>query len=176
MEKLDPKAVWLFFFGKTPGVIFIYAAIFIGYGLQLISNMSTITLSSANFITFGFLFLILFILVFFLGYFWAVLSYRNYFYGLLDDGFRKEHGVIYKKYVTIPYNRIQNVDIHRGILDRLLGLSRIKIQTAGGISTGSYGASAEGYLPGIDKNKAEEIRNELIRRAQNNSNQNIGAI
>ena len=58
-----------------------------------------------------------------LCFIWAKLTYRFYRYESTDLGFRKESGVIYKKYVTIPYDRIQNVDIYRGILARILGLS-----------------------------------------------------
>ena len=98
-------------------------------------------------------------------YYWADLTQKNYFYELADEDFKKEHGVINKKYVTIPYERIQNVDIHRNLLDRQLGLSQLKIQTAGAINPGSYGASAEGYLPGLDPQEAEWLREELIRRS-----------
>lgn len=171
MQKLDPKAVWLFFFGFLTPQIFLYVFV-----IMFIAVPVFIDTGFSNIGIFAFILLIVIVVGLLLGYVWSVFSYKYYLYGLLDDGFRKEHGVIYKKYVTIPYNRIQNVDIHRGILDRLLGLSKIKIQTAGGISVGSYGASAEGYLPGIDKNIAEEIRNELIKRARMDSNQNIGAI
>ena len=103
-------------------------------------------------------------------FFWAKLSYRFYKYELTDDGFRKELGVIYKKYVTIPYDRIQNVDIYRGILARILGLSDLHIQTAGASAQVSrYGwlaGGAEGRLPGLSKEDAEKLRDELIRRAK----------
>jgi len=51
------------------------------------------------------------------------LLYKYYFYELTENSFRKEHGIIYKKYVSIPYTRIQNIDIYRGVLARILGLS-----------------------------------------------------
>ena len=75
--------------------------------------------------------------------------------------------IIWKKYVSIPYDRIQNVDIYRGIWARIFGLSDIQIQTAGGITAGSYGAFSEGRLIGVSKEEAERLRDELIRRARN---------
>src|SRR3989338_1088040 len=102
---------------------------------------------------------VLFLLVF--AYIWAKLSYQNYKYELTDNGFKKELGVIRKKYVTIPYDRIQNVDIDRGIIARILGLSDIKIQTAG--MSGMMGA--EGRLPGLSVQDAEIVRDDLIKRA-----------
>ena len=113
----------------------------------------------------------IFILYFIFCYIWAKLTYRFWGYQLTKDAFKKEHGVIWKKYVSIPYERIQNIDIHRGILARILGLSDLKIQTAG-YSAVSYGRGrmagigAEGYLLGLDKQVAEQLREELIRKAK----------
>ncbi len=102
---------------------------------------------------------------------WAKLTVHFYRYELTDAGFRKELGVIYKKYVTVPYDRIQNVDINRGILDRLLGLSSLMIQTAGA-SSGVAGAT-EGVLPGLSREVAEQLRDELIARARQSKNQGL---
>lgn len=115
-------------------------------------------------------FVIIAILLIILLFVWAKLSYRFYKYELTDDGFRKELGVIYKKYVTIPYDRIQNVDIYRGILARLLGLSDLNIQTAGSSAQVSKG---EGILPGLLHEDAEKLRDELIRRAKQSKNQGL---
>lgn len=104
-----------------------------------------------------------------LCFLWARLYYHFYRYELTDAGFRKELGVIYKKYVTIPYDRIQNVDIYRGIIARLLGLSDLNIQTAG--ASGAIGS--EGRLPGLSREDAEHLRDELIQRARQNRNQGL---
>ncbi|MEK7117403.1 MAG: PH domain-containing protein, partial [Patescibacteria group bacterium] len=112
----------------------------------------------------------LLILIVAVSYIWARLTYNYYRYELTETGFRKEKGVIYKKYVTIPYDRIQNVDIYRGILARILGLSDLNIQTAGASAVvGQYGAfdvGAEGRLPALSKEVAEQLRDEVIARAQ----------
>lgn len=108
---------------------------------------------------------------------WAKLAYRFYRYELTENGFRKESGVIYKRYVTIPYDRIQNVDIYRGILARVLGLSDLQIQTAGASAVmGRYGAAgiaAEGRLPGLLREVAEQLRDELIARARQSKPQGL---
>lgn len=114
-------------------------------------------------------YLIFILIVPFLAYLWAKLSYNRYKYELREDGFRKEHGVIWKKYVTIPYERIQNVDIYRGLIARILGLSDLQIQTAGMSaprSAGILGGEAEGRLLGLSPQEAEKLRDELIKRAR----------
>ena len=167
MKKLDPKAVWLFFinFVFTGGVpliiLFTWLSIFVG-------DLSTEnTLSVFNKFSYALWVIVPLYLVFY--FIWAKLTYRFYKYELTQDGFRKELGVIYKKYVTIPYDRIQNVDINRGILARILGLSDLNIQTAGA----STAYLSEGRLPGLSMQDEEELRDELIRRAKSSKSQGL---
>lgn len=70
------------------------------------------------------------------------------------------YGIIAKRYVTIPYEKIQNVDITRSFLARILGLSSLLIQTVGASAIG-----AEGSLPGILHKTAEQMRDEVVRRS-----------
>ncbi len=110
-----------------------------------------------------FLILVLLLVALFVA---AKLGYKFYKYELTDMGFRKESGIIWKQYVTIPYDRIQNVDIYRGVLARILGLSDLQIHTAGvgGVAMG------EGRLPGLSVADAERMRDELIMRAKQSRN------
>ncbi len=157
-QQLDPKAVWLFFFRWV--FAFLFIAFWIGSGFIIV-------LSNTKMGAFGIgLLTLLGVLV--LAFIWAKLTYHFYRYELIEEGFRKEMGVIFKKYVTIPYDRIQNVDIYRGILARILGLSDLNIQTAGmSASVGKFGGGgAEGRLLGLSREVAEQLRNELINRAR----------
>ncbi|MDO8470900.1 MAG: PH domain-containing protein [bacterium] len=171
MQKLDPKVVWLFFLKSLIRWVFVsvFLTIFLNFfldifnTLQLQTNLEEIDLNLI-------LLIIPSIFVFILAWIWAKLTYHFYRYDLREDGFRMEMGVITKKYVTIPYERIQNVDIHRGILARILGLSDLQIQTAGMSASfsryGVVGAGAEGRLPGLAKDVAEKVRDELIQKAR----------
>ena len=169
MKQLDPKSVWLFFFSfivrSCMPILFlsVWALAFLGGFTSELDSGIEISFSFLNWLWF---IISAFLLLCFV---WAKLTYRFYRYELLDTGFRKESGVIHKKYVTIPYERIQNVDINRGLLARILGLSDLNIQTAGASATGSrygmMGGGAEGRLPAVSMAVAEELRNELIRRA-----------
>jgi uncharacterized membrane protein YdbT with pleckstrin-like domain len=163
MRQLHPRAVWLFFYDSFLKVIFnlSFLAVVVLVGFPV--NISNLPL-------FFFLVLIGFII---LSWVIAKLTYSFYKYELREDGFRKEHGIIWKKYVTIPYDRIQNVDIYRGVIARLLGLSDLQIQTAGGITAGSYGGFSEGRLRGLSMEDAEKMRDELIARARQSRNQGL---
>lgn len=108
------------------------------------------------------------VLVLVLAYVWARLTYHFYRFELVEGALKIESGVIFKKYVTIPYDRMQNIDIYRGILDRILKLSDLNIQTAGMSSVGFYGRGvfAEGRLPGLSVEEAEKLRDELLARSR----------
>ncbi len=168
MKQLDPKAIWLFFIPNLIGITFFllfFGSMFVALLATAIESMVALAL-----IVFG-------VYIFFvaLTFVWSKLVYRFYKYELIENGFRKESGVITKKYTTIPYDRIQNVDINRGILARILGLSDLQIQTAGASASFSrYGATgiySEGRLPGLSKQDAETLRDELIQRAKTNRTQ-----
>lgn len=168
-QHLDPRAKWLFFlnyivlvgllFGSfVTSVILIWMdeandGIFVfPIGLVLLYSFGVVVVSSLATAV------------------WANLSYRYFLYELTEDTFRKEHGIINKHYVSIPYHKIQNIDIHRGVLDRILGLSTIYIQTAGASSVSSrsnkHNAYAEGQLPGLSKELAEQLRDELLSKSR----------
>lgn len=168
MKHLAPKAVWLFFMRGIIGFLAFYIILGFYGGFYVFAFFASEDTSS-NAIIYVILFnLFILALVIFFSFIWARLAYNNYKYELRDDGFRKESGVVWKKYVTIPYERIQNVDIYRGIMARILGLSDLHIQTAGNsVSMGRFGGmGAEGRLPGLSTQDAELIRDELIKRAK----------
>ncbi|MBI4050785.1 MAG: PH domain-containing protein [Candidatus Doudnabacteria bacterium] len=177
MKQLDPKAVWFFFIS----FVLRWFIVVVGLGLFGLAFLSRLSENFNNGGQFSFIFLkwLWVIILAFIGlcYIWAQLTYHFYRYELTDAGFRKELGVIYKKYVTIPYDRIQNVDIYRGILARILGLSDLNIQTAGASVTlsryGIMGVGAEGRLPALSRETAEQIRDELIQRARQFKSQGV---
>lgn len=172
-QKLDPKAVWLFFISFI--LRWFVVLIFLIFWLSTF----IIEINKTEEIPFGLLKWSWVIIPAFLiiGFAYAKLTYRFYSYEITDNGFRKELGIIWKKYVTIPYDRIQNVDIYRGVVARILGLSDLHIQTAGASAQysryGAWGLSAEGRLPGLSYQTAEQLRDELIRRAKNQKNQGL---
>ena len=159
LQHLDPRAVWLFFFTWLfYNVVFIFIVFF--YLFVDIASLGE---------EFWIVAILISLSVIVLTFIWSKLTYHFYRYELTEEGFRKELGVIIKKYVTIPYDRIQNVDINRGILARLLGLSDLNIQTAG-TGVGQFG---EGRLPGLSIEVAENLRNELIHRSRQTKNQGL---
>jgi uncharacterized membrane protein YdbT with pleckstrin-like domain len=96
-----------------------------------------------------------------IGY--SVLWVRLFGYELADQEVKIEKGVISKSYDSIPYSRIQNVGIERSLLERILGISTLQIHTAGHSGQGS---GAEGNIPGVEKDGAEEVRESIMEKAR----------
>lgn len=108
--------------------------------------------------------LIYIILIVVIAEIYARMAYKRWKYEFTDTNLKLERGIIWKRYSNIPYERVQNVDITRGILARMLGFSSINIQTAGYSYTPKGGAASEGYIPAVYPEEAEKIRDFLMKR------------
>lgn len=78
---------------------------------------------------------------------------RNFSYMIQENNIVINHGVFTKMRATIPYKRIQNINIVCGVFDRMFKTYTVKIETAGhsAVSSGtkSRGIGPEGYIPGL---------------------------
>ena len=68
-------------------------------------------------------------------------------------------GVIATNSMVIPYNRVQHVALHEGLISRIFGLAKVQIFTAGG-------SSSDLEIPGIPKEEAENIKQLLMGKIQ----------
>lgn len=109
----------------------------------------------------------LFLLTFSIAILYAWLRYVTYQYAIGDHSFQVERGILSREEISIPYRQIQNVDIYQSLFERLLGVSRVIILTAGHEDlTGEERGESEGVLPIIDKRMADSIRNDLLSRTK----------
>lgn len=102
--------------------------------------------------------------------FWYFSAYvRNFSYEVQETKIIINHGVYTKTRATIPYKRIQNINIVNGVFDRMYKTYTVKIETAGhsAVSSGakSKGVGPEGYIPGMkDPHIIENKINEMITK------------
>ncbi len=90
---------------------------------------------------------------------WAVLGYRRFSYRLLDSSVQVRQGVIVRKQLDLPVERIQNVNFESPFYFRPLGLVTIRIDGAGS-------STDEVYLGALTLQQAESIRRGIILRKQ----------
>jgi len=169
MEKLHPKAVWLFFWqflligGLSVVLPFLFTILGILPALHQEGEINLPWILDLAQSPWGWVISILLLYTAFC-YIWAKWTYQFWRYQLDKSAIKIEKGVIWKKYISIPYERVQNVDIYRGVFARILGLSDLQIQTAGYSGYGRHGRGTEGKLPGLDVQMAEKLRDELVKK------------
>jgi uncharacterized membrane protein YdbT with pleckstrin-like domain len=88
------------------------------------------------------------------------LSYINFTYELAETELIIRQGILTRKTIVIPYVRIQNINSERTVLERLLGLATLAIETAG-----TNVGESEALLPGIS-NRYELINHILALAAE----------
>ncbi len=92
--------------------------------------------------------------------FYGVLSWYRFTYRIEQGELRIEYGLIVRKKRYIPFDRIQSLDLSEGILQRLFGLVKVKVETAG--SGGMGLQDGEAVLAAITKQDAQEIHDYLV--------------
>ena len=88
----------------------------------------------------------------------AVVGWRTFTYQSSNDEIRIDSGLLNRKHRSIPFDRIQDVDISQGPVARLLGVARVKLETGG-----SGAGKDEGVLSAVELEDAEALR-QLVRR------------
>ncbi len=79
-------------------------------------------------------------------------------YLLRDDDLLFRRGIMFQRFVAVPYGRMQLVDINRGPLARAVGLSELKLVTAA--------AASNVTIPGLPEQDADELRDRLVALAE----------
>ncbi|WP_246945327.1 PH domain-containing protein [Bacillus pinisoli] len=90
---------------------------------------------------------------------YGILSWLRFSYRVENEELRIEFGVIVRKKRYIPLERIQSIDITSGVIQRLFGLVKLQVETAGG------GDEAEAVLSAVTKEDAEELKIALSKRS-----------
>ncbi len=96
---------------------------------------------------------------------WIPAAFRALEYYIDDEGVKMKGGVVWKKYVTVPYSKITNVDVIQGPMQRYYNIGTIHVQTAG--AGGKQGEKAELKINGI--RELEKVRKLIIGRIKNPS-------
>jgi len=148
-QQLHPSTVtlWRLQRGLRLVIVGVPMAIAVGIGLAMVLPISAAVLIAGVLILFqaG------------MAVFWPTLEYDAFRYSVREEDLLVQSGVIFRRWSSIPLTRIQHVDTRQGPLERLLGLSRLLVFTAAGMS-------ADGSIPGLATATAETMRDELSRR------------
>lgn len=90
---------------------------------------------------------------------WPKIEYRHYFWRLDDKGLEIKRGVLWRHRISVPTARLQHADISQGPVQRMFGLSKLTVYTAG-----TSNASVE--LDGLSHDTSAWVRDQLILRRE----------
>ncbi|HEY6709558.1 MAG TPA: PH domain-containing protein [Actinomycetota bacterium] len=88
---------------------------------------------------------------------WSTVEWLRRTYELEGGALRLEEGVLARKLRAVPFDRIQQVDLVRKPLHRLLGVATLRVETAGG------GSAAEVDLDVVTLDEARALRASLLK-------------
>ena len=80
-----------------------------------------------------------------------IIFYRRYRYRLDDDKVEIRRGIITITHTLVPIERIHQVEVSKGPINRMFGLANVNMTTAGGTATLEY----------LDQETAESIASKL---------------
>jgi len=154
-RNLHPNAIWLFSFqylGKTAILPLLFLMSF--YFEPILAAVALLVYMLAIF-------------------FVATLTYKNYEFEVSAVSFRKVYGIFHKYTVNIAFDQIQNINKRRSLIDQMLGLTHLEIETAGTGGTVKRSIAglptvSEGYIPGITPQEAEDVMQLMLARIQKN--------
>tara|TARA_B100001115_G_scaffold178870_1_gene168883 strand:- start:16 stop:1521 length:1506 start_codon:yes stop_codon:yes gene_type:complete len=93
--------------------------------------------------------------LFFLVY--SYLQYLKFYFYVSGDNFIIEKGILKQEKITVPFARIQSVNTKQNVLQRILNLVGLKIDTAGSVAQ-------EINIPALSKEYAASLREFLMQR------------
>ncbi|UCF68201.1 MAG: PH domain-containing protein [Acidobacteriota bacterium] len=127
--------------------------------------------------------LVLFVAQIPLTYAMVRLDYQMRWYIVTDRSLRIREGIWRVREMTMTFANIQHLTVEQGPLQRLLGISDLKVRTAGGGASESEDASSGrgqreresmhvGFLRGVDN--AREIRDTILARLRRLKDSGLG--
>ena len=81
----------------------------------------------------------------------AVIQWAYFKFSIAEDRLLIRKGFIKKTALDLPYERVQGINVERSLVDRIIGLVSVTLDTAGSVQ-------AEGKLPSIRTEVADHLR------------------
>ncbi|MDO8952111.1 MAG: PH domain-containing protein [Draconibacterium sp.] len=81
----------------------------------------------------------------------SILGFPKKGYLLREKDVSYKSGLITYKQISVPFNRVQHVEVSQGVLDKIFDLSSVKIYTAGG-------SASDLSIPGLTFTDAQKLK------------------
>lgn len=154
-HKVHHSYIWLGGLGAAATIIVITAISMFGSLMGSLSDIASAVFVVPIAIAGG---ILMMLAVFALVFLAQWLSWKHLSYELLPEEFNLYSGILNKQRRHVPYQRVQSVNQQAGVLQRVLGVCDVKIDTAGGASNDAI------MLKFVRTSEAEALRSEIFRR------------
>ena len=88
------------------------------------------------------------------AWWWTGMVWRSWRFEIGARALHLRHGVLTRRVSTIPYHRVQHIDLEAGPLERRLRLTTLVLRTAS--------SSSDSTVPGIDADEADSVRARIL--------------
>jgi len=85
----------------------------------------------------------------------VVLEFKHKSYAIRERDLVYNEGYIWRSSTVVPFNRVQHCEVSQGPVERLFGLSELKVFTAGG-------SSSDISIPGLKPDTAERLKEYIV--------------
>jgi membrane protein YdbS with pleckstrin-like domain len=85
----------------------------------------------------------------------AYMHYKRYGYAIRQHDIIFKSGWLFKRWIIVPFNRVQHVEIKKSPIEDLFDLSRLKIFTAGG-------SGSDATIPGLGHEEAGKLKDYIM--------------
>ena len=75
-----------------------------------------------------------------------------------DIAFKR--GLFWRQHTMLPFNRVQHIEIHQGPIERKLGLSSLRLYTAGG-------SGVDLQISGLEQGRADRMKQLILEKTTN---------
>ena len=100
----------------------------------------------------------LFFLILMLVMLFSVKKIYNFLgYALRENDVCLRKGLFFRKYIIVPFNRIQHITVEQGVLSRAFGLASFEVFSAAGNENNFV-------LKGITKERADEMKQFILQK------------
>ena len=100
----------------------------------------------------------------------SYIYYRRFLWEITDSDIHIYSGIFFKKQVHIPFLRVQSIDFNAPLIERILGIVKLKIDTAGGAHNRGV------MIPALKLAEADALRAEVFARKRYTSAQEDAAL
>lgn len=89
----------------------------------------------------------------------AILGFKKKMYKIRFHDLIYKTGLLWKSETSIPFVRVQHSEVIQGPIERIFGIAKLKLYTAGG-------STSDLSIPGLSMQKAEELKEFIVKRVQ----------